>query len=181
MRQPATALISILLLVILVIGAYFVVTHWGGQTVIVQVPPSSSTGSTQPTTPTPSTSNGEPYRATLTGRYLCLPHVNPNGPQTLECALGMQTDSGTYFALDFNSASQNPPTLATGDRFTATGIVTPAERLNTDQWRKYPIVGIFSIEGAIQKVTPIPAPTSATLRASIGQEVTGLSVTLTPL
>lgn len=36
---------------------------------------------------------------TLEGRLVCLPHKNTSGPQTLECAYGLQTDDGTYYAL----------------------------------------------------------------------------------
>jgi hypothetical protein len=186
MNRTATSIIALILLVVIAIGGYYVVTHTGAQTVIVQVPSTTSSTTTVVTIPsTPSASgssgaNAEPYRATLTGRYLCLPHTNTSGPQTMECALGMQTDDGAYYGLDFTNASQNPPTLATGDRFVATGIVTPAVRLNTDNWRKYPIIGIFSIYGAVQKASS-PAQTSATLQLGVGQSASGVDVTLTPL
>ncbi len=88
----------------------------------------------------------EPYHTTLTGTYLCLPHTNTSGPQTLECAFGLQTDEGTYYALDFNLLPNAVQTLQTGSTITATGTVTPIERLSTDHWRKYPITGIFSVE-----------------------------------
>jgi len=93
----------------------------------------------------------EPYRATLTGEYVCLPHADTEGPQTMECALGIKTDSGEYYALDFNLMSQTPPNLATGDRFTASGVITPIERLSTDHWRKYDVEGIFSVTDSVQK------------------------------
>ena len=35
-----------------------------------------------------------PQDATLSGTYGCLPHANPNGPQTEECAFGIKTDDG---------------------------------------------------------------------------------------
>lgn len=87
----------------------------------------------------------EPYRATLTGEYLCLPHVDQDGPQTLECALGLKTESGEYYALDFRLMSQTLPMLAMGETFTASGLIAPIEMLSTDHWEKYPIVGIFSV------------------------------------
>ncbi len=93
-----------------------------------------------------------PYNGTLSGEYVCLPHKNQNGPQTLECALGMKTNTDEYYALDFNLMSQEQPNLKTGDRFTATGLITPVELLNTNQWNKYSIEGIFSITGPIQKL-----------------------------
>jgi hypothetical protein len=102
----------------------------------------------QPIESMPATS--EPYRATLTGTYLCLPHTNTSGPQTLECALGLQTAEGAYYALDFNLSSTTPPNVATGSKIRAAGLVTPVENLSSDHWRKYPIKGIFSITDSFE-------------------------------
>ncbi len=96
--------------------------------------------------------NVEPYKGTLTGEYVCLPHRNTSGPQTLECALGMKTDADEYYALDFNLLPQDAMTLKTGDRFTATGTITPIERLSMDSWQKYNIRGILSITDPVQKL-----------------------------
>lgn len=92
------------------------------------------------------------YRGTLSGEYVCLPHVDQNGPQTMECALGLKTDSGEYYAVDLNAMSQNPPDLQVGDKFTASGTITPVEMLSSDQWRTYPIEGIFSITDSLKKL-----------------------------
>jgi hypothetical protein len=45
---------------------------------------------------------------TLTGTYLCLPHRDTSGPQTLECALGLQTDNGDYYAIGLFSPNPLP-------------------------------------------------------------------------
>jgi hypothetical protein len=92
------------------------------------------------------------YRATLAGEYLCLPHVDQTGPQTEECAIGLKTLTGEYYALDFNLASQTPQQLASGDRVEATGVVTPIEMVSSGMWQKYPIVGIFSVTDSIRKL-----------------------------
>lgn len=94
----------------------------------------------------------EAYRGTLTGEYVCLPHKDTSGPQTMECALGMRTDSGEYYALDFTLMSQMDPGVENGDRFTATGLITPVELLSTDHWQKYNMVGIFSVTDSVQKL-----------------------------
>jgi heat shock protein HslJ len=93
---------------------------------------------------------GEPYSATLTGTYLCLPHKDTKGPQTQECALGLETEKGVYYALDFNMLSQPLPTIAGGERITASGTVVPVQALSSDNWQKYPIVGIFSVTGSLK-------------------------------
>lgn len=93
----------------------------------------------------------EPYRGTLTGEYMCLPHKDTSGPQTMECALGMKTETGEYYAVDWSMMSQTQPDLTPGEKFTATGLITPVERLSTDHWQKYPIQGIFSVTDSVQK------------------------------
>jgi hypothetical protein len=91
----------------------------------------------------------EPYRATLTGEYVCLPHADQSGPQTLECAGGLRTDTGEHFAVDLSLMSQTHDPLETGQRFTASGTVTPLERLSADHWQKYDIEGIFSVTDSL--------------------------------
>jgi hypothetical protein len=94
----------------------------------------------------------EPYRGTLTGEYTCLPHRNTNGPQTLECALGLKTETGDYYALDFEQNPQIVNDLQTGDKFKANGMITPIEYLNSDHWQRYKVEGIFSITDGFEKL-----------------------------
>ncbi len=91
----------------------------------------------------------EPYRATLNGEYVCLPHVDQTGPQTDECAHGIKTDAGEYYVVDLNLMSQAPIVLEIGQHFTANGVLTPIEHLSTDHWRQYPVLGIFSITDSV--------------------------------
>jgi hypothetical protein len=79
----------------------------------------------------------EPYQATLTGEFVCLPHADTSGPQTMECAFGLKTDVGEYFAVDLSMMSPTQRQPETGERFTASGTVTPIDRLSTDHWQKY--------------------------------------------
>ncbi len=91
----------------------------------------------------------EPYRATLSGEYVCLPHTDQTGPQTEECAFGIKTEAGEYYAVDFSLMSQPAAELFAGQQFTASGMITPIERLSTNEWQKYPVVGIFSITDSV--------------------------------
>jgi hypothetical protein len=88
----------------------------------------------------------KPHPGTLTGEYVCLPHRNTGGPQTLECAFGIKTDVGEYYALDLGQNVQAMPDLQINDRFKVTGTITPIELLSTDHWQKYNIVGILSAD-----------------------------------
>ncbi len=91
-----------------------------------------------------------PYRGTLTGVQTCLPHKDTSGPQTMECAIGMKTDSGEYYALDFSVMSQIPIEVQTGQGFSANGLITPIENLSTDYWQKYNVKGIFSVTDSVK-------------------------------
>jgi hypothetical protein len=90
----------------------------------------------------------EPYEARLEGEYVCLPHKDTEGPQTDECAAGLKTVTDEYYALDLAQA-EDLGSLTLGDRVSATGLVTPIERLSTDHWEQYMIDGIFSVTGLV--------------------------------
>lgn len=90
-----------------------------------------------------------PDRVTLEGEYVCLPHRDTSGPQTMECAFGLRTDTA-YYAIDFALMSQGSPELTVGDRFSANGIFTPVETLSSDRWQQYDIVGIFSVTDSVK-------------------------------
>lgn len=94
----------------------------------------------------------EPYRATLSGEYVCLPHKEQGEVQTTECAFGLKTDSGEYYAIDFGLMSQTPPEISLGVRFEASGVVTPIERLSSDHWRAYEAKGIFSVTNGFREL-----------------------------
>lgn len=96
------------------------------------------------------------YRGTLSGEYVCLPHRDTTGPQTDECAFGLKTEAGEYYAVDFALMSQIPPTLGIGDRFSASGTITPIEMLSSDHWQKYTITGIFSVTDSVTKLNGEP-------------------------
>jgi hypothetical protein len=44
-------------------------------------------------------SNSEQTSISIEGRTVCLSHRNMDGPHTLECAIGLKTDDGTYYGL----------------------------------------------------------------------------------
>ena len=94
------------------------------------------------------TDSFEPYRATLSGEYLCLP---PPGSGEEECRFGLKTTDGTYYAIDFSLMSQTPPQIGLGQHLTASGIVTPVERLSSEYWQKQRVVkGIFSVTDSVE-------------------------------
>ncbi|MES3004798.1 MAG: hypothetical protein V4690_01645 [Patescibacteria group bacterium] len=100
--------------------------------------------------PADQSTNSIPQRVSMGGKYICLPHTNTEGPQTMECAFGIQTDDGSYYGIDFATMSQMGQNLKTGDYITANGVLVPIENLSTDHWRKYPIKGIFSVTDSVK-------------------------------
>ena len=87
-----------------------------------------------------------PEERTLAGAQTCLPHRDTTGPQTLECAIGFLADDGTYYALDLAQLTEEQGALLmSGVRVEATGTVTPAMLLSTDQWMRYQMEGVFSV------------------------------------
>lgn len=103
----------------------------------------------------------DPYHGTLSGIQTCLPHKNTDGPQTLECAFGLKTDAGDYYALDFSMMSEPNPDIQSGKRFTANGLITPIENLSSDHWKIYNVKGIFSVtDGVVVDAQPVQIGTS---------------------
>jgi hypothetical protein len=59
---------------------------------------------------------------TAEGEIVCLPHQNTESPQTLECAYGMKTVAGTYYALSDPTSDYSFLTSAgSGERVKVTG------------------------------------------------------------
>jgi len=91
----------------------------------------------------------EPYRATMAGEYVCLPHADASELKDGECALGLKTEVGEYYGVDFYLMSQTKPNLIVGDRFSANGVIVPLERVNMDDWKPYFINGLFSVTDSV--------------------------------
>lgn len=60
---------------------------------------STSSGVMQNYSPVPDASP-EGINMTISGTTICLPHKNTTGPQTLECALGLEGDDGNNYGLN---------------------------------------------------------------------------------
>lgn len=99
--------------------------------------------------PSPTPAISGPQETNLEGVIICLPHRDTSGPQTLECAIGLQTSQGNY-ALDTNQQPDLAPKLINGNRFKAHGLITPIEYLSTDHWQKYDVQGIFSVRDSVE-------------------------------
>ncbi len=83
------------------------------------------------------------------GTYVCLPHKDQSGPQTMECAFGIRIDNGTHYALDFSTfASDTGMTIATGERIRVDGPLTPLSSIPAnDRLRIYDVEGVIRVTG----------------------------------
>lgn len=86
-----------------------------------------------------------PKDMTLSGTYVCLPHTNTEGPQTMECAFGIKGDDGKYYAVNFGASADSANQFQSGSHVTLEGFFVPKEALSTDSWNKYKMVGIFTV------------------------------------
>lgn len=103
-----------------------------------------------------------PQNVTLSGTYVCLPHLNTSGAQTTECAFGIKTDDGVYYAVNFGQSADAMTQFRGGAHITADGFVVIKEALSTDQWQKYNMKGIFTITKMID-----PAPIEAKININV--------------
>lgn len=86
-----------------------------------------------------------PQNITLSGTYVCLPHIDTRGPQTDECAFGLRTDEGDYYAVNFGQSAAAMQQFQAGAHIRASGFFVAKEALNTDQWNRYTMKGIFTV------------------------------------
>lgn len=86
-----------------------------------------------------------PQQAVLSGTYVCLPHRDTDGPQTEECAFGLRTDTGEYYAVNFGQSADALQQFMAGAHITAEGFVVIKEALSSAYWESYTMRGIFTI------------------------------------
>lgn len=82
----------------------------------------------------------------LEGMYVCLPHTD--GTKAKECTPGIRVENKDYYALDMAIIVESGTSLklTNGMKILAGGVIVPIEEISTDQWQKYPIRGIMSVE-----------------------------------
>jgi hypothetical protein len=93
-----------------------------------------------------------PKPMTLTGTYMCLPHKDMSGPQTEECAFGIQADTGEFYAVNFGQSADAQKKFMQNERITAEGFAQSIESLSTNSWQKYDIKGIFTVTKILPEI-----------------------------
>ena len=100
---------------------------------------SQKNGWLEPSTPAPTITPGD---ISVEGTIVCLPHKNTEGPQTLECAFGLRSDTGDHYGLrNLNQDRLIDGTLSVSTRVRVSGKVAAP-----DENEKYGVVGNIDIE-----------------------------------
>lgn len=63
---------------------------------------------------------------TLEGVAVCLPHKDTDGPQTLECAVGIKTDDGTYYGISGDTSNKLASEAGSDRRVKISGNIEPS-------------------------------------------------------
>jgi hypothetical protein len=95
------------------------------------------TSEPKPSTNTPPTTSDQ----TFTGEAVCLPHKDTTGAQTLECALGIKLDDGTYYGL---RSERNLDGFEVGKQLKVTGT------LKAEESDRYQSVGTITVKQAAE-------------------------------
>jgi heat shock protein HslJ len=110
----------------------------------------------------------QPEHVTLQGEYMCLPLKDEFKDLQADCAAGMLTDTGIYYAIDLGLMSSSAPQLVEGNLIKADGVITPMMALSTDYWQKYEAEGIFSITSGLEvRMKEIEAPVISASSSSL--------------
>lgn len=78
-----------------------------------------------------STPDGKHFRdpaavTTLDGTPVCLPHKNSDGPQTLECAVGLKTDDGIFYGISGDKSNSLSSAAGSDKKVRITGTLEPS-------------------------------------------------------
>lgn len=121
--------IAIAATVLLVVGGYAVKTRLADES----TPSPSPLVSLLP--------NGD---VVIIGEFVCLPHADIGEQLTLECAYGLKTDDGSYYALDLSKFPGTPWPTPTGQRISVQATRMSDEEVRQHGWQKYDIKGVLT-------------------------------------
>ena len=80
---------------------------------------------------------------TFEGSAVCLPHKDTDGPQTLECAMGLKVDDGTYYGVSGDKSNVLSGVTESDKKVRITGTLEPS---NTTKYDIKQIIAVKSIE-----------------------------------
>lgn len=122
-------LVVMVILAVFAIGSIFVLNQVPQQS--AQTPSSTALPKSQP--------------IEIIGEMICLPHKDDSAFQTMECAFGLKSEDGTYYALSDTDETYKNVSQPTGEKYKAVGQFTPQDDF------KYQSIGVILVES----LTPV--------------------------
>ena len=143
MAPKVLILVVVAGIIILVGYARFNQGQTGASTAANTSSESSSTNEPDGASNTPPVPEKTIEMMTLTGTYVCLPTLS--GAATPDCAFGIKTDGGEYYAVNFGASAGSMADFMAGERISANGTFIPSEELNPNHWTKFNSKGLFTV------------------------------------
>lgn len=89
--------------------------------------------------------NGEiDSMSTVTGNFSCLPLKDGTIPEE-DCALGVRSHDGSYYALDISRIQDANTDLKAEDTIAVTGFLLPQTQVAGSEWVSYNVIGIIKV------------------------------------
>lgn len=82
--------------------------------------------------------------STVTGNFSCLPLKDGTEPAE-NCALGLKSRDGSYYALDISHIQDANTDLKAEDTIAVTGFVLPESQVTGTEWDKYSVQGLIKV------------------------------------
>lgn len=154
-RKAGKQLIFALVVLAIAIAGYLITSQYAANTDQAVTPTSTANVTSTVTSSVPTTKESLPEtpaantpaagQVSIEGTFVCLPHKDTSGPQTLECALGMKADDGGYYGIGGKSASVESKfgNIPNDSRIRVAGTLVPYVAIKDSTMLKYGIVGLI--------------------------------------
>ena len=96
-----------------------------------------------------------PDMTTIMGTFTCLPHKG-DGPSTMECAFGLKSIDGSYYALDWSDSPHSAFDLPMDRQYLVTGLLLPIEAMSSNSFSNYDIKGVMKVSSYAEVKKDIP-------------------------
>ena len=83
--------------------------------------------------------------STITGNFSCLPKKDGTPTDEENCAIGIRSSDGSYYALDISRIQDANTDLRADETIAATGFVLPAEAVVGTEWEQFAVSGLIKV------------------------------------
>ncbi len=81
---------------------------------------------------------------TITGNFSCLP-LKTGVPEAKDCALGVRSSDGSYYALDISRIQDANTDLKAEETIAVTGFLKPVAEIESPEWDVYLVAGVIKV------------------------------------